>query len=180
MRDIIKPAIVLLIIAGITAGLLGYVNSITLGPIADAEAKTKQEKMSEVLSCDSWDEPKKLSDSGIIKEYSRGLDSTGNTTGYAFAVETKGFSAGLNLMIGINKDGVIQGIAVVSHQETAGLGANAGDPKWAGQFKDKEGHLTVGTDIDAITGATITSKAVTDAVNTVTDYYNSNLKGGSN
>ena len=180
MLKILKPGIALLIIAGVAAAILGYVNVVTTEPIAKAEAATKEEKMNAVLSCNSWGEEVAVDDDSIINSYTEGLDNSGNTAGYTFSVTTKGFSSGLNLMVGIDSKGVIQGVAIVSHEETAGLGANAEDPEWAEQFNGKSGELAVGTDIDAITGATITSKAITDAVNVVTNYFIENLQGGVN
>lgn len=178
MRSILKPGIALLIFAAIAGGLLGYVNAITEGPIATAEAKTQEEKMNEVLECASWGDKVDVTDNEIINSYTPALSDDGSVIGYAFSITTKGFSSGLNLMVGIDNDSNIQGVAVVSHQETAGLGANAENPEWSGQFKGKQGSLEVGKDIDSITGATITSRAITNAANEVSTYFDTNLKGG--
>ena len=185
-KEIIKPGIVLLIITIVAAGLLGAVNIATKDTIAEVEKKATETSMKEVLP-----DAKSFNDEitndeknyGIIKKYSEGLDDSGNTVGYTFNISTKGFSTGLNLMVGITKDGVISGVDVLSHGETPGLGANADQPKWIGQFTDKSGKLEVTkTDsvsenqIQAITGATITSNAVTQAVNTASDFYESVIK----
>lgn len=186
MRDLIKPAAVLFIIAAIAAGLLGYVNAITAEPIAKSEADAKATNMAAVLECEEWGEAVEVSDS-IITDYSEGKNG-GETAGYAFSVTTKGYGSGLKLMVGIDPEGTITGLAVVDcSSETPGLGANASKPEFYGQFAGKSGELNViksgsagDSDIQALTGATITSRAVTNAVNTVTEYFNENLKGGAN
>ncbi len=193
-KDIIKPGIVLLIVTVIAAGLLGAVNIATKDIIAAEEAETKANSMKSVLpDAEEFDEEKQNDnkDYSIIKKYTKGVDESGNTVGYAVEVSTKGFSTGLNLMIGITTDGVIRGVAVLSHGETPGLGANAkekwkdDDHIWVDQFAGKSGELSVtkgdspaDDEIQAITGATITSDAITNAVNTVSDFYNSVLSEG--
>ena len=183
---IVKPALVLFIIAAVAAALLGFVSSITAEPIAKAEADAKALNMAQVLECDEWGEAVEVSDS-IITDYSEGKTG-GETAGYAFSVTTKGYGSGLKVMVGIDTEGTITGLAIVDNSnETPGLGANSSKPEFYGQFAGKKGELTVtktgasaDNEIDAITGATITSKEVTNAVNTVTEYFEENLKGGDN
>lgn len=186
MNDIVKPGIILLIITIVAAGLLGAVNIATADAIAEQEALAKELSMKEVLpDAKSFGDEQRNEDKNfnIIKSYSEGLDDSGKTVGYTFSVTTKGFSTGLNLMIGITEDGTISGVDVLSHEETPGLGANAATD-WKNQFSGKSGKLAVSksdspseSEIQAITGATITSTAVTNAVNTASDFYNSKIKG---
>ena len=185
MSDIIKPAAVLLIICVVAAGLLGYVNQITAAPIAAQQELAKQESMTAVLpDAGSFGEEQEINE-GNITTITPALDSEGNETGYAVAITTKGFSAGLQLMFGIDTEGVITGLSVVDcSNETPGLGANAANEDFYGQFTGKSGEVAVtkdGGDIEALTGATITSRAVanaaTEAINYVTENY---LEGGAN
>ena len=185
MSDIIKTAAVLLIICVVAAGLLGYVNQITAAPIAAQQELAKQESMTAVLpDADSFGEEQEINE-GNITTITPALDSEGNETGYAVAITTKGFSAGLQLMFGIDTEGVITGLSVVDcSNETPGLGANAANEDFYGQFTGKSGEVAVtkdGGDIEALTGATITSRAVanaaTEAINYVTENY---LEGGAN
>ena len=106
--------------------------------------------------------------------------------GYAIKVAPKGYGGPVEIMVGISTDGKVTGIKILSHTETPGLGANAPQPKFSDQYKDKptkdklEVVKTVPSkenQIQAITGATITSKAVTLGVNDAIDFYNSSLKG---
>jgi len=72
-------------------------------------------------------------------------------------------------------EGKITGIKVVKHAETPGLGANAESDKFTNQFIGKENNLVIKEDIDSLTGATITSRAVTEAVNSATQLFNEKL-----
>lgn len=178
MNTIAKTTSSLLVIAGVAAAALGCVNSATEGKIAERAIETKNKAMRDVLpeAVDfSEDKPGK----DIITSYSEGTKD-GSAAGYAFMVETKGFDAGLKLMVGIDTEGTVTGVTVLSSNETPGLGARA-EEVLSPQFKGKSGELALsknGGEIDAITGATITSTAVTNAVNDVQKYFNDNLKGG--
>ncbi|MBQ8942488.1 MAG: RnfABCDGE type electron transport complex subunit G [Firmicutes bacterium] len=193
MNPIVKTGGSLLIIAGIAAAALGGVNAATAPTIAQKKEASTQKAMKAVFlpttASDAdidglsitFDEPVEVTDNDIINSYSKNSDG-----GYAFSITTKGFSAGLNLMVGIDKDGTVTGVKVVSHSETPGLGANA-ETKLSPQFDSgKTAPLTVlkgsgasDTQLEAITGATITSTAVVNAVNEAYEYYENNLKGGN-
>lgn len=88
--------------------------------------------------------------------------------GYVAVAKSKGYGGDVQIMIGVNLDLTIAGIEILSQSETAGLGANCENPEWLSQFVGKSGELAVskdGGEIDAITASTITSRAVTKAVN---------------
>ena len=126
------------------------------------------------------------------------MDASGQPLGYIFNVTTsKGYGGDIELTVGIKADGTMTGYSVLSINETAGLGMNAKDnPKWAAQFsnakvsaddgftvvKDGTGRLNKGDQgankIDAISGATITSKAVSGAMNSCLAYFQT-LEGGN-
>ena len=103
----------------------------------------------------------------------------GETVGYCMEVLPSGFGGTLTVVVGINTDGTVAGAKVTSHAETPGLGAKAqSDPTWIVQFAGQaaDGSLAVTKDggtINSITGATITSRAVTLAVNTAASYVQS-------
>lgn len=185
MSKIIKPAFVLLVICIIAAALLGYVNMITAEPIAAQEAKAKQESMTAVLPDASAFGEEIIVKEGNITSVTPALDESGDEIGYAVAVTTKGFSAGLKLMYGIDTEGTVTGLSVVDcSSETPGLGANAAKESFYGQFTGKSGNVAVtkdGGDIEALTGATITSRAVANAASEAIEYVTENyLKGGAN
>lgn len=90
--------------------------------------------------------------------------------GYCFTLVTRGYGGDITIMAGINTEDTVTGVEIVSHSETAGLGANANTPAWLSQFSGKTQGLSVvknlpqGNQIQAVTSATITSKAVTGAI----------------
>lgn len=166
---ILRLALTLLIITALVAAALAGVNAITKDRIAAIQAEKTQKALLQVLPDAGLLQPIPLTgDTGIIK--------TVYTDGEAYAVETapKGFSGALTMMVGIAK-GKVTGISVISHTETAGLGAVAAAQNSAGdafrsQFVGKDTAVAVGTDIDALTGATITSRAVAEGVNAALAY----------
>ncbi len=179
MSNIVKPAAVLLIICVIASALLGYVNMITAAPIQEQSDKAKQESMTAVLpDAASFGEETEVNE-GSITTVTPALDSDGNAIGYAVAINTKGFSAGLELMYGVDLEGTITGLSIVNcSNETPGLGANAAKESFYSQFAGKSGEVKVtkdGGEIEALTGATITSRAVaaaaTEAISYITENY---------
>ena len=187
MKENIKLGLILLLITGIAGILLGGAYEITKVPIAKQIASDRQAAMKEILpSADKFDTADvDIKGNEKISEVNAGLTGT-QIAGYAIKVTPKGYSGAVNIMVGISTEGKVTGIKILSHTETPGLGANAPKPEFSGQYKDKpiENKLEVvkiaptkENQIQAITGATITSKAVTLGVNDAIDFYNSSLKG---
>ncbi len=190
MSNIIRPAAILLIICLIAAGLLGYVNSITTGPIAEQEAAAQAESMKAVLSdAAEFGESEAIEDDAPeehdnidITTITPALDESGEPMGYAVAVTAKGFSAGLQLMFGVDTDGVLTGLSVVNcSNETPGLGANAANESFYSQFAGMSGDIAVtkdGGQVEALTGATITSRAVSNSASRAIEYVSENYPEG--
>lgn len=165
--------IVLAVICVIMAFLLGMVNKVTAPAIEANTQKTVEESLQKVLPADGYtdlylDEATGASlytgdVPGITTVYQAGDE------GYVVrVVPTSGFNGAIDMMAGFNSDGTISGIAIITHGETSGLGANATKPEWQAQFKGLDGEVTVekdGGQIVAITGSTITSRAVCDGIN---------------
>lgn len=89
---------------------------------------------------------------------------------YCIQITGKGFGGNMSIMVGYNPDKTISGVSVVSHAETPGIGSKATEPSHLGQYEGKNGTLTISKktgecDIDAIGGATISSKAIHEAIN---------------
>ncbi|WP_346868022.1 RnfABCDGE type electron transport complex subunit G [Clostridium sp. UBA1353] len=179
MKENLKLGGILLAITAIAGLILAFAYDITRAPI---EAKAKEDQaaaMKVVLEAEEFSELK----DGVADENVTGIfqaKTSGNDAGYVFQVNSSGYGGKIELMVGIDAEGAVSGITILSHTETPGLGSKAkDDPSFAAQYKglSSEKELTVGSDIQAITGATITSKAVTTGVNTAINYYNTNLKG---
>lgn len=186
-REIIKLGLILFLITAMTGLILGGVYSITKVPIEKQIAKDRDEAMGEVLK--AAHEFKKLgitTKDDIVKEMNVGMNDA-VVVGYAIKVEPKGYGGPLEIMVGIETSGKIGGIKILSQHETPGLGANAVLPAFSGQYKRKsidkqlevvKTKVSSPYKIDAMTGATITSKAVTLGVNEAIKAYKEILKGG--
>lgn len=164
--------IVLALICLVVAALLGLVNQVTAPAIKANTEKTIQESLKLVLPADSYTEVEYTGgdvtlETGtavpVLAVYQAGEDG--------YVVETNspnGFGGALDMMAGINSAGEVTGIAIITHSETSGLGSKATDPAWQEQFKGATELVSVTKDggtINAITGSTITSRAVCDGVN---------------
>ena len=153
----------LLLISVIVAGLLGLVNHITADKISAINAEKTAESMRQVLPADSYNEIAYTgSDAAVAKLY----EAPG--AGYVVEVTPAGFGGTIDMVVGVGTDGAVTGVAIVSMSETSGLGANASKESFRSQFVGLSGELAVSKDggqIDALTGATITSRAVTSGVN---------------
>lgn len=182
MKDIIVTTLKLFIICAIAAALLGGVYVITEEPIATQELEAanaaRMEALPDAAEFEEYDASAIKADENfaIVDEVYIGKDSSGNDVGATIKVTTKGFAAGLQLTVGIGADGTVTGMRVNSHGETAGLGANATKPEFYEQFAGMaaDGSLAVSKDggsVTALTGATITSRAVTDAINVAANCY---------
>lgn len=92
-------------------------------------------------------------------------------TGYVIGTSTAGYAGPIHMLIGVSNDGYVTGLQVRDMEETFGLGAQAlSDWEFLAQFLRTEGDATVGTNIDAITGATVTSKAIARSVNSAVGF----------
>jgi electron transport complex protein RnfG len=97
------------------------------------------------------------------------------TVGWCVGIKAAGYKGDISLIIGVLADGALAGIRVGAHEETAGLGSKIAEPAFYEQFASARPPLTLNQDIDAITGATISSTAVLNAANTVYDLYEEQL-----
>lgn len=200
MNKIIKNTLILTVITVISGLLLGVVYGITKEPIAAAQEKTKQDAYRAVLSDASEfaaydgfnadDASALLADNGYssdaITEVAEGLDDSGETVGYVISVQSsEAYDGTLTLSVGIAADGTVKGVEMLDISETAGLGMKADEAEFKDQFKDKQVEKfsytksgEAGDDkIDAISGATITTNAVTNAVNSALVYFQNELGG---
>ena len=182
MKNIASITLKLFVITIVAAALLGLVYSVTKAPIAQQVEKAATEaRLAAFPEAKNFEDTKaEIPDEySIIKSAYSALDSGGNALGVVFGITTKGFNSGLNITVGIGADGTIKGVIIGDNNETQGIGKKAADPEFRDQFIDKpyDSPLKVvkaasgDYDIQAITGATVTSKAVTNAVNTAVEFY---------
>lgn len=161
-RYILRLTLTLLLITSIVAGLLGLVNYLTEARIAALAQERAEAAMREVLPADTYEELSVPEEAAPVTAAYRAGDA-----GCVVRLSVNGFGGAIDLMVGVSREGSVTGVAVISHAETASLGANCTREDFRAQFLGKSGALAVtkdGGEIDALTGATVTSRAVTSAV----------------
>lgn len=167
LESTLPNMVIVLTLIAVVAGLaLGYVNSITAGPIEEIKKQQLADGIKAVLNADELQvaEPQTRDNGAVIYYSDKGT-----------AVQTtdpNGFGGKLTVLVGFNEEGLIQGYRVLETAETPGLGAKAGEWFQKGQKGDiigkQAGNLTVskdGGEVDAITASTITSRAFLRCVN---------------
>ena len=169
--------VALLVIAAVSGGVLGLVYGVTKDTIAQVDQKKNEAAIQAVLPLDGEITYKadtiQYTYEGVDMTFPCNLafDANGNFKGAAVKTNESGFGGKIDMMVGFLADGTIKGTSVLSHSETPGLGANM-TGKFKDQFVDKNPanfKLAVSKDggggqVDAITAATITSRAFTKAV----------------
>ena len=189
-KDMFKLGLNLLIISAIAALLLAFTNNVTASTIAQRNEQANAEARKLVLeSAQDFEQVKDVktdNSKGVeVSDIYEAKDASGNTVGYTLKVLPSGYGGTIELMVGIDSaKGQVSGINVVSNSETAGLGAKSTDPEFSDQYKGKPlEELSVlkngtpgDTEIKAISGATITSTAVTNGVDAAIEVYNNSLK----
>ena len=189
MKDNLKFALrlagTLTAIAVVVAGLLGLVNNVTEDKIAEANRVKTENAMMEVveISNPSFSDALAVSEemaaaaqafgAKVVELYQ--VTDGDAAAGYAVKVSASGSQGTIVMMVGVNVDGAVTGISVINHSETSNIGTKVTGNELLDsgigvldQFKGltmPEGGLVVGGDVDAITGATVTTKGVTKGVN---------------
>jgi len=167
-----KISLTLCAITAISALVLAVVNEFTAPVIAENTLDKKNAAMQVVvpqaenfksLECDSSEE--------IVSEIYEAVDDDGNTVGYAVMCNPNGYGGEISMAVGIDNNSTVIGVDIVSQSETAGLGSKCTSEEFREQFKGKSFGISVvkngakDNQIDAISSATVTSKAVTKGVN---------------
>ena len=199
IQVMLKEAGILFAITLIAGLLLGFVYELTKGPIQVQEEKAVQEACNAVFAdadhfteLDAYtpgaDTAATLADTGVtIGSVYEAQDASGEKLGYVIqTTSSEGYGGNIVLYVGIRMDGTVNDISILSISETPGLGMKAGDVL-VPQFHNKNvknfsytktGH-TSDSEIDAISGATITTKAVTNAVNGSLLAFQEYVQGGA-
>lgn len=201
--NIFINTLVLVLVTFVAITALAVVNQITREPIAQAEINARAEvykvvypnapKFAEIENSESIIEgsAEMLKSAGydgcFINDALSVTDDGGTVLGYVIAATSpSGYGGDLQIAVGISKDGKITGFDVVSNNETAGLGSKCTEPEFKSQFANKDAKVleytksgaTADNQIDVISGATITTNAVTEAVNAAIVFYQENFGGG--
>ena len=188
MNKIIKNTVILTLITLIAGICLGAVYEITKEPIAQAQDAAKKEAWQQVFpdadvnDFEPVDVDQKAADKAIkdlgVKATIDEVCTVGEEGYVVTATDKEGYGGDIKITVGITADGTINGISILSITETAGLGMRATEPAFYEQYQGQQAEKFVvskdggdGEPIDALSGATITSRAVTGAVNAALGYY---------
>lgn len=184
--SLIMPAILLCIICLVTTGL------VALTYVSTQEARDRQAELTananrrELCPDAAGFEPVSLTDDQLatgLTEAFEAVDADGAPLAWLISAAEKGYGGDVPVLIVIDLDGQITGVKVLGNNETPGLGKKVADKAFIGQFTGQSAEnvfavKTAAADqvlIDAVTGATISSRAVTNAVNAVLAFYQSQL-----
>ena len=161
----LRLAVILFAFAAVVAIALGFVNKITSDRIAAFNEEKTAAAMRAVLPADSYT---RVEDSAAEKiDLVQEIYAAGDR-GWVVMVTPSGFGGELNMAVGVDKSGTVTGVSIIKMSETSGLGANANRESFRSQYVGKSGSVALkkqGGEIDALTGATVTSTAVTKGVN---------------
>lgn len=166
VKEIVNPIIVLSCICLVITALLACTNMITSPIITAAENKKAEEARAEVLSeADSFELLKVDSLPEMVDE----VYVANNGTGYVFMLTTKGYGGDMKLICGIKSDGTIEACKTLSHSETSGLGSKTAEDPYRSQYNGKTSDTL--SEVDAISGATISSVAYKSAIEDAFEAY---------
>lgn len=181
MRDILRLVVVLAVISAVASGSLALVNSFTEPRITAFKAQAEAEALQQVLpEADRFTEDQKMMekvksnpDLSLIKSIKAG-SKNGVEVGWVCKVLSPGYSSNIGMLVGINAEGKLQKVLILEQNETPGLGTKTTDPKFIEQkaiYENDPGQdLKVTKDggtVQAVTGATISSRAVLRGINQV-------------
>ena len=163
MNKVVKLSLILFLVSAVVAGVLGLTNFVTAEPIAEYQAEVTAKAYSAVMEFESYDEVEYTGDQSAVTKVCKTND--GN---WIVEAEVSGSQGMITVAIGVNADLTCNGISIIESSETSGLGSKANDDFFRDQFPglnaDTAKVTKDGGSVEAITGATITSKAVCSAV----------------
>lgn len=166
----VMPVLVLTVICIVISGALAVTNSVTAPIIEKADMERAESARKEVLPhADSFTQIICDDVPDSVKE----IFKADNDTGYVFTVVVSGYGGDIKIFCGIDEKGLITATRMIEHEETQGMGSKAAEEPYSSQYIGKDSSLE---GIDAISGATITSKAYIKAVRDAFEAYES-VKG---
>ena len=171
------PALILFLIVFAAVAILAWCNSATYDEIQQINAENAAKARQCVLpKAKQFEEVSDFKGEGIVKNVFEGKDGD-KKVGYCVSVTPSGYGGEMEIMVGVDDDLKIAGIEIVSSSETAGLGKNASKESFKSQFVGLTKEITVkknapdknNNEIQALSGATITSNAVSSGANAAID-----------
>lgn len=194
LKEIVKPAVILFLICAIITGTLAVVNGITKPVIEEREKTELQESLSSVLpgtdefgAAVNRDE---LVSAGYkpgerIRNLYKGINR-GDLVGYVVEVASRGYGGDISMLVGIDNDLTVVGVKILSHSETPGLGSKADNDEYLkqylGEIPEALYHVVKKApakdgDIEAITSATVTSRAIANGISEAASLVRDYIRG---
>lgn len=174
MGKILKLAVFLAVISGLSGLMLSYVNDLTAPIIEQQQIAAVQESLSVLYGEGETFEPvdaKLPEETAITSIYS--VNKDGAVAGYVYQCAVQGYGDEVTFMVGINTDGTYQGFVPINYSgETSGFGSRIADSEFTSQFDAS----SIDDGVDTLSGATITSGAVVDGVNEAVEHFNANYR----
>lgn len=171
IKNVAIVGLKLLLICAVIAGVVSFVYTVTFDAYQKNLDREIRESMATIFEAGENDEIGLEVYDGELESDIQAVYTVminGETVGYCVNVLGKGFGGDINLMVGYHPDKSIRGVSIVSHGETPGVGSKVGDAAYLSQYGGLSGELTISkrgeADITSISGATISSKAVHEAV----------------
>ncbi len=174
-KFIIVITVKLLVISMITALLLSCVNALTAERIADNIKREKSAAITEIFpNSDSSEQLEFAFEemSAVYKVY-----SNSSVIGYAAEVTPLGFGGEMTVMVGVNTDGTVSGVKLISHSETPGLGSRVGENTYLIKYSGKNASQL--NEVDAITGSTVSSEAIREGISNALSVYTTLIPGNA-
>lgn len=173
LKDIGKCCLILALIAAFSGGLIATTYGMTDPIITERAAQAAKDAAQSALpQADSFEQLSLTVDNKEIKYFIG--KASGQVVGYAVETIRSGYKPDLSIITGISAEGVVLSVNIVGHSETSGIGTKVFESETfmnALLGKSISDPLKLGSDLDAISGATMTSRGVSDSVRAALDYY---------
>ena len=181
LSTVARIAAVLTLICTLVAALLSFVYSATNDQYEQNMLNAKREAIASLFDREIITTEELPTDDFEVEELYR-VSEGGVLIGFCANVKSAGFGGNIDMMVAVDPSGAMLGVKIVSMSETPGLGSRVGEEEHLEQYRGDfwygyDGGLTLGEDIDAISGATISSKAVNEGVNRALDALLNAVKG---
>ena len=174
----------LLLVCAVVALVLSFVNNVTRDRIAQNEAKQKKDAIIALFGSEKveYTELDRIESDGENVDALYRVTRDGVTLGYCVSVRSPGFGGDVSMMVAMTEDKTVLGVKIVSMSETPGIGTKVDDAEYLSQYAGADLSLTA-ADVDVVSGATKSSKAVLngviDALEALNGHFGSGAGGGT-
>ena len=161
----------LLLICAVIAGIVSFVYDVTLDKYEANIQETKEKAIGQIFGKEGL----------ACEEVAKGVYTVrenGALIGYCVEAAGKGFGGDIQLMVGYDVEQNIKAVEIIGHSETPGVGDKVKNPDYLANYQEKSGELTLGTDVDKIAGASVSSRGVMAGVNAATKALEAYLAQG--